>query len=486
MMTNLSDFTSRRQLGISMFDESQCEAIHQAVLEVLKVVGVDVHNEEARKLLKNAGAFLDGIRVRFPAAMVEKALRSAPSQVTLYSQNMESKMILGGKRFYYGPGPTVINTLDPYTGERKIPKYEDTCKAVKVMDALEHIDYLMDFGTIEGVDVNVIDVHCFKAMIDNSPKPILHWAYNKENTKAMIDMGVKIKGSLEELQKFPFFGIYSEPITPLIHENEGLEVMMTMAKNGLPAIYTSAAQAGMTAPVTLAGTLVIELAESLSGLVVNQLIREGSPYIMGGVCTAVDMSSMQITYASPEFNMLAAGLSCMSQYYNLPVFTTAGCSDSKCLDQQHGIDQATSILMSALYGGNLIHDVGYMESGLLTSMEALVIANDIIGQVKQIVRGIEVTDESLAVDVIKAVGPGGNFLAERSTFDKFKTEWWMPSVFNRKVYTNWEADGKPELRDVANKKVRDILENHQPITLAEEISKECDKILENLSETYKK
>lgn len=483
-MDNLCNYTSRQQLGIEVFNDDQCAMIHQAILEVLKEVGVDVYNDKALEILKKAGAFVDGRRVRFPAAMVESAIQSAPSQVTLYSQDMETKMILGGKRFYYGPGPTVINTLDPYTGERKIPQYEDTCKAVKVMDALPNIDYLMDFGTIEGVETNVLDVYCFKAMFENSPKPILHWAYNRDNVQAMIDMGAKVRGSYEELEKYPFFSVYSEPITPLIHENEGLDVMMTMAEHGLPAVYTSAAQAGMTAPVTLAGTMVVELAESLSGLVINQLIKEGAPYIMGGVCTCVDMSSMQITYSSPEFNLLQGGLSKMSQFYNLPVFTTAGCSDSKCLDQQHGIDQATSILMSALYGGNLIHDVGYMESGLLTSMEALVIADEIIGQTKQMIRGIEVTDESLAVNVIKNVGPGGNFLAERQTFEKFKTEWWLPQLFNRKVYTNWEADGKPELKDLANAKVRDILENHQPKTIPADVSKDCDDILKALIAKY--
>lgn len=483
-MDNVCNYSSRQQLGIEVFNDDQCAMIHQAILEVLKEVGVDIYNDKALEILKKAGAFVDGIRVRFPAAMIEKALKSAPSQVTLYSHDRESKMILGGKRFYYGPGPTVINTLDPYTGERKIPKYEDTCNAVRVMDALPNIDYLMDFGTIEGVETNVLDVYCFKAMFENSQKPIVHWAYNRDNTQAMIDMGVKVRGSLEELEKYPFFAIYSEPITPLVHENEGLDVMMTMAEHGLPAVYTSAAQAGMTAPVTLAGTMVIELAESLSGLVINQLIKEGAPYIMGGVCTCVDMGSMQITYGSPEFNLLQGGLSKMSQFYNLPVFTTAGCSDSKCLDQQHGIDQATSILMSALYGGNLIHDVGYMESGLLTSTEALVIADEIIGQTKQIIRGIEVTDESLSVDVIKKVGPGGNFLSERQTFEKFKTEWWIPKLFNRKVYANWEADGKPELKDLANAKVQEILSKpHEPV-ISEDLSKDCEAILKALIEKY--
>lgn len=485
-MRNVSNYTSHKQLGINVFDDSQCEVIHQAVLEVLEEVGVEVHNTKAIELLKKAGAFVDGTRVKIPAALVERALRSAPSSVTLYSRDYKSKMVLGGKRFYYGPGPTVINTLDPFTGERRIPVYEDTCKAAKVMDALENIDYLMDFGTIDKVEVDIIDVRTFKAMIDNSAKPIVHWAYNKDNVKAMIDMGAKIRGGLEELRNHPFFTIYSEPITPLVHENEGLDVCMTMAEYGLPSVYTSAAQAGLTAPATLAGTIVIQLAESLSGLVVNQLIREGAPYIMGGVITIVDMASMQITYSSPEFSLMAAGLSQMSQYYNLPVFSTAGCSDSKCVDQQAGIDIATNILMSALSGGNLIHDVGYMESGLATSLTNLVIADEVIGQVKRIVRGIEVSDETLALDLIKKVGPGGNFIGERHTYDNFKKEWFMPKLFNRQINSKWVEDGSPTLGDLANRKLAKIIDNHQPNYLDKDISQQCDDIIKELLKKYEK
>lgn len=483
-MRNLSNSTNRKQLGINVFDDSQCEAIHQAVLEVIEDVGVEVHNEKALEILKKAGAYIDGTRARIPAGLVEKAIRSAPSNVKIYSRDGKTKMVLGGHRFYYGPGPTVVYMLDSFTGERRVPGYEDISQAIKVMDSLENFDYAMDFATIDGVEVDIIDVRSFKALLENTSKPIVHWSYNKDNTKAMIDMAAKAKGGLQELQKHPFFAIYAEPITPLVHENEGLDVAMTMAEYGLPLVYTSAAQGGLTSPATLAGTLVVQLAESLTGLVVCQSIREGTPFIMGGVPTVVDMSTMAMTYASPEFNLLNLATSSMSKYYGLPVFTTGGCSDSKCVDQQAGIDMSTSILLTALSGGNLIHDVGYMEGGMSNSMTQLVIANEVIGQTKRIIRGIEVSDETLALDVIKSVGPGGNYIGEQHTFDNFKKEWFLPELFNRQVNPNWVADGSPTLADLANRKLEKILAEHQPNGIDKDVSKECDYIIEELLKKY--
>jgi trimethylamine--corrinoid protein Co-methyltransferase len=183
------------------------------------------------------------------------------------------------------------------------------------------------------------------------------------------------------------------------------------------------------------------------------------------------MATTQITYSSPEFSLMAAGLTNMAQYYKIPMFSTAGCSDSKCVDQQNGIDITTNILMAALSGGNLIHDVGYIESGISTSLLQLVIADDVIGQVKRIVRGIEVNENTLALDVIKKVGPGGHFLAEQHTLENFRKETFFPNLFNRERFDSWTEKGQPELADIARNKLEVILKEYQ--------QKELDKNADN-------
>ena len=479
-MLNTSNYVTNSTVNFKVFTEQQCQELHSAALEILERVGVEMHSEKALEVAKKAGAYVEGNRVKFPASLVEKCIRSAPSRVVLCDREGNRKMKLEGNRFYFGPGPTTTYTIDPITGERKEAALEDTCRAARVMDALPNIDFLMDFGTIRDVEAKLMDVYAFEAMLNNSTKPIVHWAYNTENCQAMIDMATEVAGGLQSLQASPTFAIYTEPITPLVHEFDALDIAMLMAENNLPAIYTPAPQSGVTAPATLAGTMVISLCESLSGLVIHQSIREGAPFIMGGVITIMDMASTQITYGSPEFMLMAAGMSQMAHYYQIPMFSTAGCSDAKSCDGQHGIEISQNILMAAMSGGNLIHDVGYIESGMCTSLQSLVIADEVIGQVKRLVRGIEVNDESLALDVIANVGPGGNFMAQRHTFDNFKKEWFFPKLFNRRRHQDWDAEGRPDLAANAQKKLLNIIEKHQPKQLDEQVKSKVHEIVQNL------
>jgi len=477
---NRSNYVANSTVNFKVFTQQQCQDIHYAALEILERVGVVMHSERALEVARKAGCYVDGNRVKFPGALVEKCIRSAPSRVVLCDREGNRKMKLEGNRFYFGPGPTVTYTIDPFSGERKIPALEDTCRASRVMDALPNIDFQMDFGTIRDVETRTLDVYAFEAMLTNSPKPIVHWSYSTENCQAMIDMAAEVAGGLQNLQANPFFAIYSEPITPLVHEFDALEIAMLMADNNLPAIYTPAPQGGVTAPATLAGTMVISLCESLSGLVIHQTVREGAPFIMGGVITIMDMSTTQITYGSPEFMLMAAGMSEMAHYYEIPMFSTAGCSDAKSCDGQHGVEISQNIFMAAMSGGNLIHDVGYMESGMCSSLQSLVIADEVIGQVKRLVRGIEVSEETLALDVIADVGPGGNYLSEEHTFVNFKKEWFFPTLFNRQRYQNWDAAGRPDLAVNAQKKLLDIIQKHQPKQLDERVKLKIHEIVESL------
>jgi trimethylamine--corrinoid protein Co-methyltransferase len=348
------------------------------------------------------------------------------------------------------------------------------------MDALPNIDFQMDFGSIGDVDPKVMDVHAFEAMLNNSTKPIVHWAYTTQNCQAMIDMAAEVAGGLDKLRANPSFAIYSEPVSPLMHEAEALDVAMLMAENGLPAIYTPAPLGGATAPATLAGIIVISLCESLSGLVLHQTVREGAPFIMGGVITILDMAAMQITYGSPEFMLMAAGLAEMARFYQIPSFSTGGCSDAKSCDGQHAAEISQNLLMAALSGGNLIHDSGYMESGNCTSLQSLVIADELIGQVKRLVRGIEVSEETLALDVIAAAGPGGNFMTQRHTKKHFRDEWFFPTLFNRRGYQEWEDGGKPDLADKAQAKLLGIIADHKPPELDDTTKQKVRAIVDGL------
>ncbi len=478
-MKKRSNFFVNETLQFGIFTDAQCQEIHNATLEVMESVGAIVYDEEAIETLRKGGAYVDGNRVYFPPALVEWAIRTAPSRIVLCDRNGNRKMFLEDHKTYFGPGPTNTYTLDPYTGEKRFPKISDTYRAAKVIDALANIDFQMDMGTARDVPTDVADVYLLEAMLTNSTKPIVHWGYSAKNYQTMIDMCVAIAGDLQELQRNPFICLYSEPSSPFAHSQDAIQKMIFMARNNLPVIYTPAPSCGGTAPATLAGNIVVSNAECLAGLVVCQLTREGAPFIMGGVPSILDMKSMILSYGAPEFDLIHAGFTDIAHYYKIPMFSTSGCTDSKAVDQQAAIEATSSILMAALSGANLIHDNSYMEYGSTSSLELLVMDNEIIGHVRRIVEGIKFNEDTLAVDVIKAVGPGNQFLTQRHTFEHFKNETWAPDLINRERYDNWVQGGKLTLGEAINIKTKDIIANHQPEKLPEDIQNEIAEIVAN-------
>ncbi len=471
----------------STLSHSQCEEILLAAEEILERTGVTVHDEEAREILKKAGCWLDGIRVRIPSAVVERSLRSVPSRATLCNSRTGSRdVLLEGNNAYFGTGSDTPFYIDPYTGERKRSTRQSVSWACKVIDALPNLDFVMSLGIVQDVPALISDRHQFEAQVLNTGKPIVTTAHDIYGFADIIEMCEIIAGGEEELRRNPFMTLYAEPISPLQHAWEAASKLVLAAKKGLPVVYTPCVMAGGTVPATMAGVLTNGLAESLSGLVINQSTREGSPFIMGGVFTIMDMSSTIFSYGSPEFNLLMAALADIAHYLKLPMFGTCGCTDSCVVDEQAGIEAALSIAMTALAGPNLNHDVGYIEYGSTASLDYLVINDDVIGMARRLVRGIQVNPETLALDLIDRVGPGGHFLAEDHTMKYFRTESYYPSLINRQRYDNWLADGAKTLQQRANEKVREIIENYEPEPLPRDVQQKIHAIVERAEQRSRK
>lgn len=474
-----SNYVANATTMFSVLSPGQCEEILLAAEEVLERTGVAVYDEEARETLKKAGCWVDGIRVRIPSAVVERSLRSVPSRVALCNSRTGSRdVLLEGNNAYFGTGSDTPFYIDPYTGERKRSTRQSVNWACKVIDALPNLDFVMSLGIVQDVPALVSDRHQFEAQVLNTGKPIVTTAHDIHGFADIIEMCEIIAGGEEELRRNPFMTLYAEPISPLQHAWEAASKLVLAAKKGLPVVYTPCVMAGGTVPTTMAGVLTNGLAESLSGLVINQSTREGSPFIMGGVFTIMDMSTTIFSYGSPEFNLLMAALADIAHYLKLPMFGTCGCTDSCVVDEQAGIEAAVSIAMTALAGPNLNHDVGYIEYGSTASLDYLVINDDVIGMARRLVRGIQVNDETLALDLIDRVGPGGHFLAEEHTLKYFRTESHYPSLLSRQRYDGWLAGGGKTLQQRANEKVRAIIENYQPEPLSRDVQQKIQAIVE--------
>ncbi len=470
---------------LRVLSNDQIEQIVYAAMDVLQVTGTCVYEDEALKLLRGAGCVVqDDNRVFIPAALVENSLKTAPSRIVLAGRNRSKYIALEKNQIYYGTGSDCPFILDPYNGERRRYTFEDVYRAAKIADALPHIDFHMSLGLTSDVPIGTYDRHQFLAMLKGTTKPFVITANDREGLADQFEMACAAIGGRDEWRKLPMFVIYIEPSSPLNNSKEAVEKLLYAAENDIPAIYTPCPISGATAPATMAGVLVQSLAEFFTGLVISQLKRKGAAVIMGGVVSLLDMSTTVMAYGAPELSLLSAAMTQVAQHLHLPMFSTAGCSDSKILDQQAAIEAALSIAISGLSGANLIHDVGYLESGLSGSYDMLVMSNEIIGMVKRILRGVPVDAEHLAVDVIDRVGPGGHYLMDDHTLTHFRSEFWMPELLDRTNWDTWEADGSKTLRQRVHEKVLYLIENYQPEPIPAEIESQLKLIVARADEIH--
>ncbi len=461
-----------------VLSDAQMEELHLATLEVLRRTGVVVYEPAGVELLKRAGCRVDGHRVRFPAHLLEWTLRCAPPCVTLCDRNGKAAMPLEDGRTYYGTGSDTPNVVDPYSGERRLGLIRDVEDMARLVDALPNLDFVMCMAIASDVKGAISDLYHFRAMLTNTTKPICFTAWNLANLKDIVEMCEVVAGGAEQYRLNPFAILYAEPVSPLQHAVEGTQKLLYMAEKGLPIVYTPAPIAGASAPVTMAGELVQANAELLSGLTMAQLKREGTPVVYGGGLPFMDMQTMIAPYAPPEFLLSMAAMTDLIRYrYRLPVFSYGGCSDSKVFDQQASLEGALWILMTALSGGNLAHDVGYIESGLTASMEMIVMNDEVIGLVKRIMGGVVVDEETMALEVIDEIGPGGHFLGTEHTYRHFR-ENWFPEMLDRTNYQTWVENGRLTYGQRANARVREILESHTPEPLDEEVSAKLAAIID--------
>ena len=480
MRVNVGETTRFRVLS-----KGQISEVLSATLEILERVGVKVSDEEALVLLQEGGARTEGDDlVKIPSTLVRRALQTAPGRIVLAGRDGRRDLVLERNRIYFGTGSDCPFVIDPYTDERRQCLFDDVLRAARVADALGGIDFFMSLGLVSDVPRLTYDRHQFLAMAMGTGKPLIITCVDRNGLADQYEMACLIVGGEETFQANPYFALYAEPSSPLTHSKEALEKLTFAAERGIPVVYTPCPSGGATAPGTMAGILAQGLAETLSGLVISQLKSPGAPFIMGGVHTIMDMRMGIFSYGAPELSLLSASMTDISKELNLPMFSTAGCGDAKVLDEQAASEASLSLLVAGLSGANLIHDVGYLESGLLGSLDMLVLSDEVISAVKRILRGVKVNEETLAVDVIAKVGPGGHFVGEDHTRRHVREEHWLPTLMDRTNREGWEKGGAKTMDRRVREKVTDILEQYEPDPLDEQLLGELKTIVALADERY--
>jgi trimethylamine--corrinoid protein Co-methyltransferase len=449
-----------------VLSDDQIEDVYLAALQVLERTGTRIFHDEALALLREAGCQVsDGNLVRIPSGLVKSCLATTPERVTLAGRDRSKRLTLEYNKVYFGTGSDCPFILDPYTDERRRYAFKDVYNAAKIAEALPNIDFHMSLGLTSDVPINSYDRHQLLAMLKGTTKPMVITAVDRNGLADQHEMACLAVGGAAEFARAPLFVVYIEPSSPLSNSKEAVEKVLYAAEMGIPAIYTPCPMCGGTAPATLAGLMVQCLAECFTGVVLSQLKRKGAAVIIGGVVSLLDMSTMVLSYGAPEMTLLSAAMTEVSKWLRLPMFSTAGCGDAKVLDEQAAIEATISIAVAALSGANLVHDVGYLEAGLVGSFDMLVMSDEIISMVKRIVGGVVVDDEHLATDVIDRVGPGGNFLSDDHTLRHFRNEFWFPRLIDRSRRETWEKHGSKTLGQRVREKALDIIEHFDPPAL---------------------
>lgn len=463
--------------------DKDVKAIHETALNVFSDVGVQVNLPEARELFRSAGAHVDEATatVKIPPDLVMELIGRAPSDITLCGKraNGEFDCKVGGARVYMGTGGTALNVQDSGTKGSRPAGISDIVDMARLVEQLDNIHVYMLNVYPNDVPQADVDVNRFGAALNHTTKHVMGGVYSVDGVRKVIKMAEMIAGSPEKLRERPIISMVTCVISPFKLDENYTRLAIEAAGHGVPVVVPSEPLCGATAPVTLASNLVVWTVDTLAGVMLTQLVRPGTPAMAGCVASITDMRDLKYLSGAVEMGLLNAGAAQMSQFYDLPIYTTAGMTDSKVNDAQAGYESAVTSVMVALAGGNFIHDAaGFLEFCMTASYDKLVIDNDIIGMAMRAVAGIEVNEETLAFDLLKEAGPGGHFVSSRHTRRHMRTELYNPCLSDRENRDQWEQLGAKDAWARATEVVKSVLGSPATAVLSADVR---DKIRSEIS-----
>jgi trimethylamine--corrinoid protein Co-methyltransferase len=467
-------------MPLEILTPEEIERIHAGSLQVLEETGIEMREERALSILADAGCRVDmqKRRVRFPAGLVERLVRKAPGQFTWYARDPRHNIVLGDGSVHLGTSFGSSTILD-LAGVRRPATYRDAEEAAILIDALPNVEEGSAMFMPDDRPKQVQWLWAYWATIKHSAKPIRGRVYGREQARTAIRMAEVLAGGRENLRQKPLLMANTNTVSPLMQHREQVEAIIEYASYGLPVIISPEVMAGATGPVTLAGALVQHNAEVLAGVSLVQAVNPGNPVVYGTVSSIMDMKIGAFAHGAIEHGMWSVAAAQLARFYDLPSRGNAGFTDSKTLDMQAGFESALTLLLAALGGTNYIFGAvsGVIDAGLTISPQKLVIDDEVGGNVRRVLGGANVNEATLAVELIKQVGPGGGYLGQRHTMDHLFAEQYMPVVADRRSYTAWQDAGGKDIAQRARERAGELLKKHQPQPLDRHVEAELSSIV---------
>ncbi len=469
------------KLQFRVLNDKDIEKIHFAALEVMEDSGVRFPSNKALDLLENYGCTVnrESMVARLPADLVCEKLRQVPARFLLAGRNPKDDLWVDSNSSFLSTDGCAVDFYDLHSGELRRSTRQD------ITDACLVADYLPEISYIWGPPVSAQDypattrpLHELMASMLGTTMHIQPETIISENmAKIALKMAATVAGGREALKKRPLFSYMQCATDPLGQDGGSLEAAMIAAEWGIPTGFMPMPMSCATAPATLAGNLVVTAVDTISPLVLMQMVNPGTPVYFAAAPTAIDLKTGGYTGGGPEDYLLAAAFSEICHYYRIPLAMGAFATGSKCPDWQAAVDNTLSSLFSVLTKTAILNGAGTLNGSKIFSLQALIMDAEIYNIIGKTTAGLEVNDETLAVELIKKIGPGGNFLAEKHTLEHMY-DIWQPSVYDRKPYGAWEKSGRKGAYEEATELAKWIITNHEVEPLEPGVRKELNAIIE--------
>jgi len=484
--TGVSSFSG---LGLNFLTRDQLDTIHHGACHILKHTGILVELEEAADCFQSAGAWVtrkgNEWIVKIPEWLVTDSLSNTPKSVTYYARDPEKDFLLGNNRVGFGTFGEQVSIIDPITREYRNTTKKYCCEVYRLIDALEGLAFCQRTVCPGDQLPDAQAVHNFQAMITHNSKHITIGMVNKACVEVIVQMAAAAVGGMDMLHQRPICTCSCCTTSPLTLTTQCCETLIAAVEAGINVDIMTMALAGGSGPVTLAGTIVQTVAEQLSGLVLAQITRKGVPVTLGSCSTIMDLKTGLASTGAPEWGLVGAAIAQMSNYYRIPCRVGSGGSDSKIPDAQAAYQFALNALPLSLAGANMIFGAGGIDSGLAFDYAKLVMDHECICHIQKMLEGVCVDKESMALELIHEIGPGGTFLMHRHTLERVRSQS-TANIFDRSTREVWmDSTSGKDLTERAYGKAMEIMENHQTPALPDGAAETIDSLLEEFEARLK-
>jgi trimethylamine---corrinoid protein Co-methyltransferase len=480
-MTKLIKSITNPKLKLEILTPAEVKKIHDATLWLIEKVGVKFPSKRALNIWEANGAEVDRERkiVKAKGELIESALKKCPPVYPLAARDPNQDLPLDGNHVFVGTDGCGVEVIDIQSGQRRMSKLQDVSDIARIADATEEVAFHWVPVSAQDTPPGTRGLHEIKAIWENSTKHVqTESIYSVHEAKAAIEMAAMIAGGKEALRKRPVLSLMQCTASPLGHDGGSIDAALLAAEVGLPTGFMTMSACLTTGPATMAGTLAVGNAEVIAGTALLQLAYPGAPVFYAAAQTASDLRLGAYTGGGPEDFLFGAATNALSDFYDIPLSMGSFATGAKEPNWQAGLENGLSTFMASVAMSDMLLGVGFLHGSRIWSYAEMMMDCEIFSIIHKMMQGIEVNDETLALDSIAAVGPSGHFLAQKHTRQHMH-DLFMPQFMDRRPYNEWESK-KDDARDWALAKARKILAEHQPDPLDPKLSMEFDKIINAL------